>query len=518
MSILSHGRRQFLRGTGGFVLAVPLLPSLLPRTAQAQAQGPALPRFIAFGTEHGCIGEDSMFPELSVLTEQENLYSDHVIRQGSLRLGSDGSNSSLSKVLAASSGTLTSALAQKLNVLRGLDVAFTMTHHQGGHLGNFADNEGSSSGDKATQPDKRPTIDQVMAWSPSFYASDLGSIRKRSLQIGLGGDKAMSWQYEDTDTRSGNVVPLPTSQSSLELFNAIFVPPSGPGEENKRKAVVDRVLENYKRLTSGAFGDARRISAADKKRLDQHMTRIAELQRSVSAVASCGALATPDDERWGQQVGIDVGAMVRFYQVFNDVIVAGITCGTTRIASIHAAETFSAYAGDWHQEIAHQNQKPESQKELVAAGQTFFEGVFLDLVSKLDIEEGDTGKTYLDNSLVMWSQESGALTHEPISLPIVTAGSAAGYFSTGNYVDYRNRTSRELNTPRLPGILYNQYLANVLEAMGVPASEFEHNGEKGYGLHYRNSEYAGPKGDSGDRAWPDRIFNDASKPLPFLVG
>ena len=31
---------------------------------------------------------------------------------------------------------------------------------------------------------------------------------------------------------------------------------------------------------------------------------------------------------------------------------------------------------------------------------------------------------------------------------------------------------------------------------------YEHNGEKGYGLTYRNSEFAGLKGDSGARAWP----------------
>jgi hypothetical protein len=516
MSILHHGRRQFLRGTGGFVLAVPFMSSLLPRGAQAQVK--PLPRFIAFGTEHGCVGEDSMFPDTSMLTEQENLYSNHVVRQGSLRLGSDGSRNSLSRVLTASSTALSSAVAAKLNVLRGLDVAFTMSHHQGGHLGNFADNEGSTAGDKATQPNKRPTIDQVMAWAPSFYASDLSSNRMRSLNIGQGGDKALSWVHTNPTTRSGNVVPVPTSQSSLELFERVFVPPSNDSPENQRKPVVDRVLESYRRLRQGTSADARRLSAADKQRLDEHMQKVSELQRSVNAVASCGDLAAPDDVRLGTHFGVDVGAMIRFYQVFNDVIVAGITCGTTRIATIHANETFSAYAGDWHQDVAHQNQKDTSQQYLVEANQAFFEGVFLDLVNKLNIPEGEGDDTYLDNCLVMWSQESGFLTHEPISLPIVTAGSAAGYFSTGNYVDYRNLGDRELHRPRYPGILYNQYLANVLQAMGVPPAEFESPGEKGYGLTYRNSEFAGLKGDSGERAWPDRLYRDASNPLPFLVG
>jgi hypothetical protein len=516
MSILRHGRRQFLRGTGGFVLAVPLLPSLFPRTARAEAQTP-LKRFIAFGTEHGCVEEQNMFPADSLLTERENLYSDHVIKQGSLTLRSDGQNSVLSRVLTASASTLTSTMASKLNVIRGLDVAFTMTHHQGGHLGNFADNEGSSAGDKATQPDKRATIDQIMAWSPSFYGADLSSNRQRSIHIGQGGDKAMSWVHTNAADRTGDVVPVPTTQSALELFERVFVPPTTPGQENKRKLVVDRVLESYKQLSGGAFGAARRISAADKLRLDQHMTRIHELERSVSAIASCGNLAQPEDARYQTDWINDIPDTLRFYQAFNDVIVAGITCGTTRIATIHANHTFSPFTGDWHIDVAHKRDLPENQDLLSAANQVFFEHVFLDLATKLDIDEGDTGTTYLDNCLIQWSQESGMMTHEPISLPIITAGSAAKSISTGSYIDYKNHDNANLFSPRTPGVLYNQYLATVLQVMGVPPSEFEHGTDKGYGVTYRNSEYAGPKADSGVRAWPDRLFSDASKLLPILA-
>src|SRR5688572_9485504 len=128
MTVVHHNRRQFLKGTGGFLLALPILPSLLPRTAQAQG-APNTKRFIAFATEHGCVYNRSMWPDDSMLRDQVNLFSDHIIRRGKLTLRSDGARSSLSEVLSASSGVLTSTLADKLNVIRGLDIPFYIAHH-----------------------------------------------------------------------------------------------------------------------------------------------------------------------------------------------------------------------------------------------------------------------------------------------------------------------------------------------------------------------------------------------------
>lgn len=115
-------------------------------------------------------------------------------------------------------------------------------------------------------------------------------------------------------------------------------------------------------------------------------------------------------------------------------------------------------------------------------------------------------------------------THDALSLPVVTAGSAAGYLKTGQFIDYRR-----LGDPRskfdplfdgyfmYAGMLYNQFLATVLQAMGMSAREFERWGHKGYGhpmvapsdigilpfaKHYESTS--------------SRYFEIASDPLPFL--
>lgn len=508
MSVVVINRRQFLVGAGGATLALPMLTSLLPAKARAQAAQPR-PRFIAMASSHGCVSEANMYPGNPSIVERFKLFSDHEVTRSELRLNVNGGTASLSPVLSASSQKLTPQLVGKMNVIRGLDVSWSLGHHTGGHLGNFARNDTNKRGD-----DVRPTIDQVLAYSSSFYP-DLGSIKKRSMHVGIDGNFSISWGYSNPKHGgggSGNIQAVPTSFSSKDLFDSIFVRQGNP-QQSARTPIVDRVFASYKSLHDGAFGDARRLSAADRRRLEEHMGRIAELQQRVNVVAQCRN-ETPgrsvDKSSGGLREQVIRESQTReFYQTFNDVIVAAFTCGTSRIATIYP-HGFTPYAGDWHQEVAHTAQaNPEKQRTLAGENRRYFEEMFVDLISKLDVEETN-GKTFLDNTLVMWSQESGPSTHDPVGIPVVTAGSAAGFLRTGNYLDYRRTTGPKWGQFS-PGVLYNQWLGTVLQAMGVPPSEYERDGARGYGLYHEENTY----GDARS-LWPHRLREKGSEVLPFL--
>jgi hypothetical protein len=101
-------------------------------------------------------------------------------------------------------------------------------------------------------------------------------------------------------------------------------------------------------------------------------------------------------------------------------------------------------------------------------------------------------------------------------------GSAAGFFKTGLFADYR-----KINGPTSKfdpgaggvtwlGLLYNQWLANVLLAMKVPASEFELWGHKGYGVPFLTGESWTPPYAKHYESTSSRYFNMASDVLPFL--
>jgi len=471
-------RRQLLRGAGGFTLALPWLPSLAPRGASAKSPG-AEPRFVAICTEHGAIWSPNMHPASETLTETMN-YAGHEIRRGDLALSDDGTTAQLSPVLSGSNRVFTPELAAKMNVIRGLDVPFYIAHHRGGHLGNFSDNDGNGTDGQMLFDDPTPTIDQIMAWSDNFYG-DLSTTLERSLVVG----ERVSWGWSNPQSQSGQIQALPPEYSSLALFNRIFVPEEE--ETNPRPPVVDRVLENYQSLQQSN----RRLSATDRQRLDEHIQRIDELQRRLAVAVSCGEIPQPTQDSQGlwqdATFPVNPGLQSDFWGLMNDVIVAAFVCGTSRIATLRVTDHFSDYVGDWHQDVAHQAHHPDgvAQAIIAAGNQDLFESVMLDLVAKLDIDEGD-GTTILDNTLVQWTQESGQTTHESIDSVIVTAGGASGCIETGQYLDYRNLGS-DIGDPfegtpvvLYSGLLYQQYLGTALQAMGVTPAEYEVEPGGGY--------------------------------------
>ena len=281
---------------------------------------------------------------------------------------------------------------------------------------------------------------------------------------------------------------------SLKLFNKIFVPPEDPSA-TPRPPIVDRVLEDYKRLRNSN----RRLSADDRQRLDAYIGQMAELQRKLNVRVSCGNVPIPTkmasdftDPKKHPDYKVNPAKQIEAWQLMNDVIVAAFACDRSRVATVFIDDdaNFSTFAGGWHDDIAHVAWKDEqdpimTQRILMESRQRIFEHVFLDLANKLN-QVAEIDGTLLDQTLLQWTQESGPTTHYPIEFPVITAGSAGGFFRTGQYLDYRN-----LNVPGTVnandmratnvGLVYNQWLGTVLQSMGLSPSEYEFDGNGGYG-------------------------------------
>lgn len=477
-------RRQVLRGALGGTLALPILPSLFDK--DAMAKGPLRPpRLLWIATNHGGAQEASMFPSSTLLTMQQNVPGAHTVAAGALKATLQGNNRVVSPILSAPSSALTDTLLGKMNVLRGLDIPFYIAHHTGGHLGNYARNDGNGGDGMAVQAFPRPTIDQIAAWSPSFY-TDLSSVKERVMVM---GGRALSYNWSSPQTHSGTIDNQKGYTSSKQLFGAIFVPPTTP----TRAPIVDQVLGSYKSLRNGNA----RLSAADKQRLDDHMARMDELERKINAKANCGSVMPPSDEANQHMKSLTTAEAVAYVDLFTDVAVAAFICGTSRIGVIGCSwsdEALGNYSGDWHQDVAHQWQIDAKQQLIANAYQSVFAKVMLPLAAKLDAVTDGFGTSILDDTLVVWSQECGVATHDSYSIPIVTFGSAAGALKTGLYCDYRNATSPYKidvtgGQQTTLGLLYNQWLATVLNSMGVPPSDYELWGHKGYGVPYLSKEF-----------------------------
>lgn len=540
MPVRQLGRRHFLRGTGGALLSIPFLQSLAPKTARAQA--PDSRFFVAFLTMHGGVWPENMYPGDHTLTNSHSLYSDHAIRWGRLAAGSSTGQVALSSVLTSTSGSMPQSLIDQMMVIRGLDVA-TRLGHSSGQLGNY---ERADHRDNASL--YVPTIDQVLASWPGFYGSG-DPYLLRSMHVGGG----LSWVE-----RSSGVQAMEPATSPDVLFRMLLSDvslqaptptPSIPVSNEGRTPVLNRVVEHYNQLVNGAFGDSRRLSANDKARLNDHMDMVADLARRFDAAAPAGAVAkasgvgaacdpqsgnTGNTQTSGDMYSPRYENLKAWHQDFNAVFAAAISCGASRIGTMriaspfHQSPSFTVDWEQWHEPIAHRasytqerwaregNLPEHPQDTLVTAKNNFYREVYVDLIGRLhDIDAGD-GTSVLDKGLVMWVQESGPYTHHADSIPVVTAGSANGYFNTGHFFDLRKRDNPTfpdrsgentiLHDKRRAGILYNQWLSNILQSMGMSPSEFHRNhpeGWAGYGCAETvlNEQY------------PQRLFNDANEKI-----
>jgi len=511
--VVDESRRHFLRGVGGAALALPLLPSLLVK--EAYACDPLItrrPRLFWMMTGHGGAFETNMFPSPTLLTRRQQLYADHEVASGDLVAQQANGMNVLSPVLQAPPGAFSPALMAKMNVIQGLDIPFYIAHHTGGHLGNYARNDGNGGDGGAVKAHPRPTIDQILGWSPSFYP-DLANIRERVMVM---TNDSVSYNYSTPSRREGRIENIRGYSSTREWFNRLFDPLGNATANNT--PIVDLVLDSYRNLRTGS----RRLSANDRQRLDDHMDRIAELQRRLQAPLSCTGLMEPTEDASSFWIGGRENA-IRQAQLFNDLVTTAFMCGATRIAVVSYNDGVARFAdsdeGSWHQGAAHQWNAAGPQQLIQRAYQGVFEHGFLDLANKLNVEEMP-GYTYLDNSMMVWSQESGMVTHDNISMPVVTCGAAAGCMRTGQFLDYR----RLIPASMVPnpagnqymGVLYNQFLATVLQTMRVPPTEFERWGHKGYGVPFVTQESWTPAFAAHYVNTSSRYFQSASDVLPYL--
>jgi hypothetical protein len=499
-------RRFFLRGLGGAALALPFLESLAPRAARAQATGPK--RFIvvkSFSTQlvkewyprfegNGYTLKDARYDGskadgTTLLTQR----IDSALPYTQAPLADFQTSSGISGIL----GEKLNPYLSKLNLIRGLDFLPEVNHNYGGLLGNFSSCTNATPC-TADELGAVPTIDQVLAYSSKFYP-DVPVARYLHLSQGVSD----SMSYTDRGT-GGEVEQLKARTNPLDAFNDLFggattpVVPGGEGAPaigNERDALlVDRVMDQYRTLKQSS-----RLSSDDRRKLDQYVNLMAELQAklNVRPMLSCTAPAEP--ESLANNENTDPSDIVRKWDVMLDLVQAGLMCDRTRVVTlaVHKAlgpgpdpqddalvghyHSENAAGGTWHG-LAHDWGNENSRRMLAGINRWVANEFFAKLLERLDVAEGES--TILDNSLVYWGNELG-FNHLAYSVPCLTAGGAGGAITTGRYLDYIDWESQAYFSQEdgnvIQGIPHNQFLVSVLQAMGLSPSDYERGGQPGYG-------------------------------------
>ncbi len=557
MKYCKVSRRHFLQGAGGFAITLPFLPSLVSSNALAEIPQNAK-FFIHLSTEHGALNPLSWGPDLSSYqwspSEQQLLYP------GSVMAGTEHwmrrkpltqllTNGRLSPVF----DEMFTPLLPKLNLIDGLGLMFGGSHHSGGYLGNFHGNmnrDFRTGRDANLNSDPVPTIDQIMAQSSSFYSS---SDPRTMPVLNMGDGQPQSFR-----PRNGTIQPVNYSWSLNDIYDYVF---GGGGAQGnpQRIAAVNRVYEDYQRLVSPA-GTGARLSSEDANAVEQHLDSLSEIERrinSIGQVASCNTLGSgghrygPTDPQSEQNVfhQPNRASYAQYWSTYVDLMVTAINCGLCRAFTISLGVPTDLSGDRYHSDVAHQYDQPGNQGIIQDAHQYTARNFILPLLLRLNDVQTINGGRLLDNGLVVWQHESWWVPHEGKVIPTMMAGGAAGSLRTGYLIDYRNLNNRGLqrnayngstqqfdpNNPYsifYPGLPMNRWLHTVLATMGVGRSEYlalsgipSGSSMNGYGDTTVQPGYTGltfhnTVGNVTERvtheAFPQRIIDDCSSPLPFL--
>jgi hypothetical protein len=505
-------RRQVLRGAGGLAIGLPFLPSLVPGPALGAPGFTTQKRFFCVRNAHGMIYPENMLPTLDTLTETKTIFPGHDAKAGKLVRKTAGNDAYVSDWLRAPGSRLTDKLVGKMNVLAGLDIPWYLGHNEGLALGNYYATFSFVAENKAPSPTNikniapNPTLDYALAYSPNFYRN---TPPVRSFLFGEYSGH-MRWAYQNPTGKTGPIVNVPTASDGdpKALFQSLFG--TKPVDPTTKKPFIDAVIEDYRRLKQGN----RRISTADKTRLDAHMSMLSDVAGSLSSTTSCTRPGEP----------VFQNTMADRYRALIEVAAAGMICGASSVGCAHVVAFLPHSENDWHTE-AHTISESSGdvttlRAKVVQHHQWLFNNMLLELARRLDVEEVP-GKTFLDNSLLMQTSESGVSTHNSINMPVVTLGGAGGNMKTGLFCDYRNKTparkikleARELS--EYLGLTYNQYMFTVATALGLNPAEIDYHNDPNSGFGCMGIGIAG--GDAQYAKHDPIVYRSASQPLPFLT-
>jgi len=294
-----------------------------------------------------------------------------------------------------------------------------------------------------------------------FAAEQIGHLtRFPTLNLGVNIDKAnrsLAW------TRDGCLIP-PEDRPS-RLFEKLFVTGS-PAEVAarrrqlaQRESILDCLGDDARRLES-------RVSTADRRRLDQYLTSIRELEQRLQVAGSWQARPKPAPpiEKPG-----DVPNRAYFftgYEAMLEMARLAIETDSTRLVTLmvdaFATPAFRLAADrtttDGYHNLSHHGQSAEKLEQLEQADHHQLD-LLADLLTML-AERREGNQRLLDRTVVLFGSNLGdANTHDNTNLPILLAG---GGFRHG----------RHLAFPHDDNLPLSNLFVTVLQQLGLDADAF----------------------------------------------
>lgn len=436
-------RRAVLRGVGSIAVALPWLEIMEP-ARKARAAGAPAQRFLAVFTPGGTL-LDKWRP---TGTESAPVYGP------------------ILKALDPVKGSVIVLDGVNLKSASG-DV------HQGGMVawmtgtGQVMQSRSFASG---------PSIDQVIATRISAGKKSKPSIEmaiRWATGISKGRlDPRNAINFQDAPGYAPIAPRLDPQQIWKDLFGSLN-PASGSDGDlriGRKKSMLDFLDREYAAL-SGKLG------AADKAKLEQHLTKIRELEKSLAVVAgttgACKAPAVVDTSDYNPMTALNSAtdgsirdattdaAIPKAGRFFMDLMVMALACDITAVGTLQWCDSEAKHTFPWlnlndhHHFYQHDGGFKPAECEKINTWYVQQHAYLLKAMAAVDMG----GHTLLDESVVFFGSEiQDPPTHGKNNMPFLLAGNGGG-LRTGRWIKYG-------------GVSHNDLLVSLLNLFGDPRTTF----------------------------------------------
>ena len=304
------------------------------------------------------------------------------------------------------------------------------------------------------------TVDQVIAQAigqddapPVDAAGGRGSRLelqqlRRGLQLRL--HEHDSWQ---TPTK-----PLPMELNPQVVFERMF----GDGNSNEERA--RRRRENGSILDSLTDGLARfrvNVGASDRRRLDEYVEDVREIERRLQIAAKASEVSTTTEMPIGVPESFDEHIKLQY-----DLLALAFRADITRVGSLLYARDFtsrvypeSGVNRGFHG-LSHHGENPKSLNELATLNR-YHIGLLAGFLDKLKASPDGDG-TLLDSSLILYGSNMGnSNQHTHYDVPHILVGGASGKLRGGRHLAYPSKT-----------VPTGNLMLSILDMYGIERTEF----------------------------------------------
>jgi hypothetical protein len=422
-------RRTFLRGLGTAV-GLPFLDAMMPALAGPRADRPPVRMAFTY-VPNGIIMQD-------------------------WTPAADGAAFELPRILEP-----LAALRQDVTVFTGL------AQINGRALGDGPGDHARAASTFLTgvHPRKTAGADIQVGISADQVAAQFvgGRTRFASLELGLehgrlvgNCDSGYSCAYSNSISWRTPSLPNPPEVNPRLVFERLFGASDGESpaararRQQSEKSILDFVSEDTERLQ-------RELGATDRRKLDEYLTGVREIERRIEAAEKDAPPAPPLDRPEG--IPVDYGEHAR---LMFDLMVAAFQTDSTRIATFMMAREGSNRTyreigiSDAHHGISHHRGNQDWIGKLAQINRYHVEQ-FAYFLKRLK-ETPDVEGSLLDNAMIVYgSGLADGNRHTHHDLPVLLAGRAGGRLKPGRHLRYKSETPM------------NNLFLSMLERMDVAA-------------------------------------------------